>query len=189
MRLKRDFFLKPTEKVARDLLGKFLVREYMGKKIEGMIVETEAYLGVIDKASHSYGGKRTKRTEVMFGEAGLAYPYFVYGVHWLFNIVTSEKDDPQAVLIRMLDVSGGPAKLAKKLKIDGRLYGYDLCTADSKLYLEDRGVEIKKSEVKSLPRIGIEYAGPVWSKKRLRFVLNKKIGSSPISISPNVFQD
>ena len=112
----------------------------------------------------------------MFQKAGLAYPYFVYGVHWLFNVVTAKKDDPQAILVRMVDVEGGdgPAKLTKRMKIDRKVYGYDLCGSGSKLYIEDKGVRIKKKDILSLPRIGIDYAGPVWSKKPLRFVLNKK---------------
>jgi len=173
-KLKRSFFLQPTIKAARELLGKVLVHEYKGKILKGVITETEAYIGIKDKACHSYNGRKTKRTQIMFEKGGKAYPYFVYGVHWLFNITTGKKDEPEAVLIRGLDIADGPAKLTKILKLDGSLYGYDLCKYDSKIYVEDISVQNKRSGIIILPRVGINYAGPYWSKKKLRFLLKTK---------------
>jgi DNA-3-methyladenine glycosylase len=168
-RLKRNFFLQPTVKVAQELLGKFLVHK--GKR--GKIVETEAYLGVKDKACHSCGGRKTGRTKIMFEEGGKAYPYFVYGVHWLFNITTGRKNVPEAVLIRALDIKNtdGPAKLSKFMKIDRSVYGKDLCKAGSSIYVLDSGGVVKKSDILTTPRIGVDYAGPYWSKKKLRYIL------------------
>src|SRR3989304_7434963 len=111
-RLKRDFFARPAEVVAPELLGKFLVRKMPdGSVREGMITEIEAYVGTEDLASHASGGRRTARNAVMYGPPGHAYVYFTYGMHWLLNVVPSRKDDPQAVLIRGLDIVSGPSRL------------------------------------------------------------------------------
>lgn len=181
-RLGRRFFARPAEVVARDLLGKFLVRRFSDRSIrEGMIVETEAYVGVEDRASHAAGGRRTARNEVMYGPSGHAYVYFTYGMHWLLNVVCAGRGDPQAVLIRGLDnVSGdssapssalvqGPARLTKFLEISRKLNGEDLVESRS-LWIEDRGVRINSKEIKITPRIGVDYAGE-WKDKPLRFVL------------------
>ncbi len=178
-RLRRGFFLQPTLKVSRDLLGKYLVHEYKGKKLAGMIVETEAYIGRRDRAAHSYGGRRTKRTEVEYGIGGHVYIYMVYGMHYQLNFVTAGKDEPECVLIRALipaeGVKGktdGPGKLCKALHLDRSLYGADLCAPGARLYLEDRGVKIPAREIKKGPRIGIDYAGPYWSRVHWRFWLD-----------------
>lgn len=157
-RLTRKFFARDAQRVARDLLGKRLVRKLDdGKAMGGLIVETEAYVGVEDLASHAAGGRRTKRNEVMYGKAGLAYVYFTYGMHWLFNIVTSRKDEPQAVLVRGLDIVRGPARLTKALQIDGRLNGEDIITS-KRLWVEDGGIRVNPGNVFKTPRIGVGYA-------------------------------
>lgn len=167
-RLGRRFFSRFAEVVAPDLLGKFLVRRLPdGSVKEVIIIETEAYVGVEDRASHSAGGRRTPRNEVMYGPPGHAYVYFTYGMHWLLNVVTSKRDDPQAVLIRGLDSVSGPARLTKFLGVDQKLNGEDL-TKSRILWLEDRGIGIKPVEIKKTPRIGVDYAGE-WKDALLRF--------------------
>jgi DNA-3-methyladenine glycosylase len=102
-RLKRGFFRRDPQTVARELLGQRLVRQVAGERIAGLIVETEAYMGVKDKAAHSFGGRRTSRTETMFADGGTAYVYLNYGLHHLFNVVTDSIDVPTAVLIRAIE--------------------------------------------------------------------------------------
>lgn len=169
-RLNRKFFARDAETVARELLGKVLVRKFPdGARKEGIIVETEAYVGAEDLASHASQGRRTKRNEVMYGPPGKAYVYFTYGLHWLLNVVTAAVDEPQAVLIRGLDIVSGPARLTKLLQIDGGFNGEDLVKS-KELYLGGRGMKVKDSEVEVTPRIGIDYAKE-WKDKPLRFVL------------------
>lgn len=131
-----------------------------------MITEVEAYTGPEDKASHAAGGKRTKRTEIMFGPGGYWYIYFTYGMHWLLNVVTGEKEYPSAVLIRAVRGISGPARLTKALGIDGKLNG-GLVARKTGFWIEDSGYR-PKNIVKG-PRIGVDYAGSYWSKKKLRF--------------------
>src|SRR5437868_461481 len=101
MKLKRDFYLRSdVVQIAKDLLGKYLFTNFNGKLTGGIITETEAYAGEIDRASHAYGGRRTKRTEIMFAQGGTAYVYLCYGIHHLFNVVTNNKNIPHAILIR-----------------------------------------------------------------------------------------
>ncbi|GMR19403.1 MAG: DNA-3-methyladenine glycosylase [Patescibacteria group bacterium] len=173
-KLDRNFFARGADAVARDLLGKVLVRRFSdGSSREGIITETEAYLGVKDLACHAAGGRRTKRTEVMYGRAGYAYIYLVYGMHWMLNVICSTVGDPQAVLIRGLNVADGPARLTKFLKINKGLNCEDL--AESKrLFLEDRGIKVEDGKVETTSRIGVDYAGD-WKDKPLRFAdpLNK----------------
>src|SRR5215207_4329964 len=103
-KLPRKFYTREdVVQISKELLGKVLVTNFDGKKTSGIIVETEAYQGVIDRAAHSYGGRRTKRTEVMYAIGGTAYVYFIYGIHYLFNVVTNAKDTPHAILIRALE--------------------------------------------------------------------------------------
>ena len=169
-RLNRKFFARDAEMVARELLGKVLVRKFPdGTRKGGMIVETEAYVGAEDLASHASQGRRTKRNEVMYGPPGRAYVYFTYGLHWLLNTVTAAVDDPQAVLIRGLDIASGPARLTKLLQVDGDFNGEDLVKS-KELYLEDQGIKVKDNKVEVTPRIGIDYAKE-WKDKPLRFVL------------------
>lgn len=173
--LKIEFFERSAEKVAKDLLGKKIVRVLPdGEKLSGIITETEAYVGVKDKASHSYGGRRTKRNEVMYGKAGVAYVYFTYGMHWLLNFITSYPGDPQGVLIRELDVAPGPAILTKYLRIDKSFYGEPIFKSKI-LWVEETDIKVATSDIEKLPRIGIDYAEE-WKNKLLRFKLktNKK---------------
>jgi len=171
-RVTPDFFKGTTEKVARKLLGKILVRVIGGKILSGKIVETEAYLDENDLASHSAVGM-TERNKVMFGEAGLAYVYFTYGMHYCFNVVTGEVGKGSAVLIRSLEpidgidlmkkfrqkddvhiLTNGPAKLCQALKIDKKLNGVDLKTSNEIFIAEPDKNE--KFEVVITKRIGIE---------------------------------
>lgn len=161
--LKRNFYNCTTLEVAKELLGSFLVREIDGKEIRGMITEVEAYIGTGDLASHASKG-RTLRTELMFGQAGHAYVYLVYGMHHCLNVVTEEKDFPAAVLIRSVLIDGleyektnGPGKLCKVLKIDRNLNGADV-TIGKDLWIE-KGKSLSEKEIKISPRKGVDYAG------------------------------
>lgn len=176
--LKKKFFeSKNTVKIARSLIGKFLARRLKGKNKAYMITEVEAYDGFRDKASHAHRG-RTKRNEIMFGHAGRWYVYFTYGMHWMLNIVTGPEDYPAAILIRGVQSASrqinGPARLTKAFKIDKYLNGK---SADKKsgLWIENGGVKFKSRDIKSMPRVGVNYAGPAWSNKKYRFSLNNKI--------------
>ncbi len=186
---KRDFYARNTRIVARELLGKKLVRKYRGHVISGFVCETEAYLGASDSASHAFRGK-TPRNAVMFGPAGVAYVYFVYGMHYLLNVVTEAEENPCAVLIRALvpfdglkhmqrrrgrsgkDLTNGPAKLCQALVIDKALNGWDL-TAGRKLWLEAQP-SIPQRLIKKGPRIGIDYAKPADRRVALRFWVEEK---------------
>jgi DNA-3-methyladenine glycosylase len=159
--------------VAHDLLGKFLVRQLSdGREIVSMITEVEAYDGVDDLACHAAKG-RTPRTEVMFGSAGIWYVYFVYGMHNMLNIVTGPKEYPAAVLIRGTQDVSGPGRLTKHFQID-RFFNTKIASKESSLWIEDRGIKIKQSEIARTPRIGVDYAGPVWSQKEWRFILGSR---------------
>ncbi|MBI2635693.1 MAG: DNA-3-methyladenine glycosylase [Parcubacteria group bacterium] len=169
MILGKKFFERPTLIVARELLGKYLVRR-RGKKVESfMITEVEAYSGLKDLASHASRGK-TNRNAPMFGSAGHWYVYFTYGMHWMLNAVTGPENYPAAVLIRGVETINGPGRLTNRLKIDKKFSGKDIFFKTG-LWIEDRGVKIKKGQIKKTPRIGISYAGPIWSKKPWRFLL------------------
>lgn len=164
--LKSIFFTRPTPIVAEDLIGKYLVRKYRGKEIALIITETEAYDGPEDKACHGRFGK-TERNAAMFGPAGIFYVYFVYGMYWMLNIVTGPENYPAAVLIRGVEGIKGPGRLTKGLKITGSLSNKK-AVKKSGLWFEDRGGgEIK---IIKTSRIGVDYAGPVWSKKPYRFL-------------------
>lgn len=171
--LTTDFFNRPTLAVARELIGKYLVREVDGRREAYLIIETEAYDGFADKASHASRGK-TPRNEPMFGAPGTTYVYFTYGMHWMLNIVCGEKEYPAAVLIRGLasDESNlkGPARLTKALKIDKTLNGQKL-GKKSGLWIEDRGTVVPAKNIKKTPRIGIAYADE-YAHKPWRFVLD-----------------
>ncbi len=175
-KLSRKFFERPTELVARELLGKVLVRKIGRKKLAGKIVETEAYIGPHDLACHASKGK-TERTKTMFESAGTWYVYFIYGMYHCLNIVTEAKDYPSAVFIRALEplenISGqtdGPAKLCRALKIDNNLNSTSVVSKSSKLYIEDRKNAIPKNKIVSTKRIGVDYAGE-WKDKPLRFYI------------------
>ncbi len=168
-RLGREFFSRYTPDVARDLLGCTLVRRVRGRPVSGRIVEVEAYRGSDDPASHSYRGP-TKRSSIMFGEAGHVYVFFSYGPHWCLNFTTEAKGQPGAVLIRALEpvegitqmtknrnlseignLTNGPGKLTKALLIDGAFNGEDLVTS-TRLYVLGREKPVR---VMASPRIGI----------------------------------
>lgn len=174
-RLKRHFYARPTLEVAKDLLGKYIVRKIGNKKMIGKIIETEAYIGPEDRASHAFNNKRTSRNEAEYLAGGHIYIYLVYGMYWQFNISTYLKDKPECVLIRGLmpvnediKASNGPGKLCRWLSLDKSFYGEDL-TASCRIWLEDR--KEKKEDILSCKRIGIDYAGPYWANRKLRFLL------------------
>jgi len=177
MKLDRSFYTRPdVVQIARDLIGKYLFTHFDGGITGGIIIETEAYEGITDRASHAWGGRRTARTEVMFAEGGVAYVYLCYGVHSLFNIVTNRQNIPHAVLVRGIypvegieimkkrahkavlgPLSGsGPGKVAKLLGIHYSRTGTDLL--GNEIWLEDRGLEPDEKIITG-KRIGVEYAG------------------------------
>jgi DNA-3-methyladenine glycosylase len=184
VKLRRVFYEQTTIDVAKLLLGKFLVRKHPEGDTIGRIVETEAYVGPQDLACHASKG-RTARTEVMFGPAGHAYVYFIYGFYNMLNLVTEAKDYPAAVLVRAVepvkgidlmksrrrldklrDLASGPGKLCQAFAIDRTLNGADL--SDGTLFVEDRGEPIPKYQ--ATPRIGVDYAGK-WKDKPYRFLV------------------
>lgn len=179
--LSASFFDRDTPVVARDLLGKVLVREMNGRKMWGRLVEVEAYMGPEDLASHSSGGRRSPRNEVMYGEPGHAYVYFTYGMHFCLNFVTRPEGVPQAVLIRALepgpgvDRCAGPGLVCRSLKIDRALNGVPL--EPPHLYVVDDGAPRRR--VFTTPRIGIFNAGR-WQERRLRFCVDSTHLSRPI---------
>mgnify|MGYP001619741508 CR=1 FL=1 len=155
--------------IAKNLLGKFLVRRIGEKEIALMIAEVEVYDGFSDKASHASRGI-TEKNKIMFDKAGNWYVYFTYGMHWMLNLVVGPENYPAAVLIRGTDKISGPARITKYLKIDGKFNGKS-ANKKTGLWIEDRGVKIKLSKIKSAKRIGVDYAGPYWSRRKLRFYL------------------
>jgi DNA-3-methyladenine glycosylase len=167
--LPNEFFNRSSVVVAKDLLGKFLVRKYRNKIEKFMITETEAYEGKEDKASHAHRGQ-TKRNTPMFGEPGTIYVYFTYGMHWMLNIVCGKRGYPSAVLIRGVEALSGPARLTKRLKIDKKLNN-KMFGKKSGLLFEEVVDLNKKLKISRTPRIGIDRSGPVWSKKLYRFVI------------------
>ncbi|CAM3019120.1 DNA-3-methyladenine glycosylase [Chryseobacterium flavum] len=162
--------------LARNLLGKVLFTEINGDITGGIIVETEAYSGVRDKASHAYGGRRTDRTEPLYSHGGVSYVYLCYGIHHLFNIVTSVQDEPHAVLIRAIEpfigkdimehrrnmpsskgaISSGPGSLAKALGIDKSFNKKSL--TGEEIWIEDHGISYSPEEIEAGPRVGVSYA-------------------------------
>lgn len=160
--LPRSFYHKGTLEVAKGLLGCFLVRKIGRKVVRARIVETEAYVGEDDLACHASRG-RTPRTETMYGEAGHAYVYMIYGMYYCLNIVTEAMDFPAAVLIRAVEVEGvakketnGPGKLCRLLEIDRSLNGWDV-TCGEKLWIES-GKPFDYETIETMKRIGIDYA-------------------------------
>ena len=163
--------------ISRELLGKVLCTNFHGNLTSGIIVETEAYAGVTDKASHAYGGRRTKRTETMYAKGGSAYVYLCYGIHHLFNVVTNVEGVPHAVLIRAVQpmdgieimlqrrnkkemdhtLTTGPGCLTQALGITLQNSGMSLM--DDLIWLEDQGIQINDHEISYSERVGIQYAG------------------------------
>lgn len=164
-KLTRKFYTRDTLTVARELLGKVLIHKTDQGILAGRIVETEAYLGPQDRAAHSYGGKRTKRTEIMYAQGGYAYVYLIYGMYCCMNVVSAREGLPQAVLLRalspapaygrLLRKADGPGKLCQAMGIGRNAYGLDLC--GDTLYLVEDG--FIPGETAESPRIGIDYAG------------------------------
>ena len=173
--------------LAPDLVGKLLVRKYNGVELVSRITETEAYIGVKDKASHAYNNRRTKRTEVMYKRGGYAYIYMIYGMYYCLNIVAGKEQSPEAVLIRAVEpvkgceimkknrgynknnlkeLSNGPGKLCIAMNIDLSLNGYNLVKGEE-LCIEDDGFNC---QVLNSPRINIDYAGE-YRDKPWRFIL------------------
>jgi len=180
-KLDREFYNRDTVLVAKELLGKILVHEINGQKLSAKIVEAEAYMGITDKAAHSYGGRRTSRVEIMYGKPGFSYVFIIYGMYYCFNTVTREEGTPQAVLIRAVEpiegvdliahnrfkkpyeqltksqiknLTNGPGKLCGALLIDKEQNAEDLC--GNKLYIEEGNYE--KFNIISAKRVGIDYA-------------------------------
>jgi DNA-3-methyladenine glycosylase len=162
--------------IAKELLGKVLVTNLEGGRTAGMIVETEAYAGATDKASHAYGNRRTKRTEVMYRPGGAAYVYLCYGIHHLFNVVTNIRDTPHAILVRAIEpvegidimlerrgmdtlkpsLTAGPGAMSQAMGIHTMQSGYPL--QGPEIFIEDRGIKISKKNIISATRVGVAYA-------------------------------
>jgi len=165
-RLGPEFFKREVLEVAPDLIGKILVRKFDDNSIKRFrITEVEAYRGHDDLACHAYKGK-TKRTEVMFREGGLVYVYLIYGMYWLLNVVTGIENDASAALIRGVDNISGPGRVGKKLQLDKTFYGENLYTS-KKIWIED---STEQANIRTTPRIGIDYAGEPWVSKPWRFL-------------------
>jgi DNA-3-methyladenine glycosylase len=157
-----------TVGMAKWLLGKALVRTKGGKREVGIITEVEAYHTELDLASHASRGK-TPRTQVLYSLGGVWYVYLIYGMYHMLNLVTGPEGTPAAVLIRGLDSVTGPGRLTKALGIDMRFNGRPVAPRTG-LHLEDLGIIVPSRRISATPRIGVDYAGPVWSKKPWRFV-------------------
>jgi DNA-3-methyladenine glycosylase len=177
-KLTPDFYnRKNVVQIAKELLGKILITQFDGIITAGRIVETEAYNGIIDKASHAFGGRRTNRTEVMYSNAGVAYVYLCYGIHHLFNVVTNKKNIPHAVLIRAVEqligietmlkrtnkkkldntLTQGPGNVAKALGIYTKHSGINL--VDNLIFIVDDGFLLNRNEIIPTKRIGVDYSG------------------------------
>lgn len=177
-KLPVDFYVRKNVcSVAKSLIGKLLVSYFDSILTTGRIVETEAYNGHTDRASHAWNGRRTSRTEIMYSHGGVAYVYFCYGIHHLFNVVTNISDIPHAVLIRAVEpvegvtdmlirtgkkkqdhtLTKGPGNVSRALGIHTRHTGTDL--QSDQLFIADDGFKIRSSQIIATPRIGVDYAG------------------------------
>ena len=178
MKLTKEYFLgNDVLAIARDLLGKYLFTRIDGQLTGGLICEVEAYIGTDDRASHAYGGRRTRRNEMMYHEGGVAYIYLCYGMHHLLNFVTNIDGIPDAILIRGIipthgeelmlqrtgkrkvtsDIGIGPGKVSKLLGLTVADNGLSLC--GDTLWIEDRDTLVLDNQVETTPRIGVDYAG------------------------------
>jgi len=178
LKLPKSFYTRPdVVQIAQDLLGKYIYTYIDGMLTGGMIVETEAYAGINDRACHAHLNRRTQRTEIMYHEGGVAYVYLVYGIYHLFNIITNEKDKADAVLVRAIEpeigveemllrrnmqsikpnLTAGPGVLSIALGINKKLYSADL--TGNIVWLEDKGTAIAPENIAAGPRIGVDYAG------------------------------
>lgn len=192
-RLRRRDYATSAVALARDLIGRRLVREVDGERLAGLIVETEAYVGVRDEASHAYAGHRSRRNDSMYQGPGHAYVYFTYGMHEMFNVVCGEADDPVAVLVRALepteglermralrsrrprktplrerDLCSGPGKLCEALAIDRELDRADLVT-DRRIWIEEGAGPPAAGDLSVSRRIGVDRCG-VWAMMPLRWL-------------------
>jgi DNA-3-methyladenine glycosylase len=180
--LTPDFYHRSTLLVARELLGMRLVRILNGKRVSGIITETEAYIGESDLGSHAKAGK-TARTKVMYGPPGHAYVYFTYGHHWMLNTVTEKVGFPAAVLLRAIQPmegteiinfnrqgrdTKGPGKLTQALEINKEFNEIDLCSVDSGLWIEE-GTPISEESVTNMPRVGLYTVPEPWKSKPWNF--------------------
>ncbi|KPL12463.1 MAG: DNA-3-methyladenine glycosylase [Bacteroides sp. SM23_62] len=166
MKLAQDFFRRDALEVAPDLLGKILVRRFDNEHFfTSQITEVEAYRGEEDKACHASKG-RTSRTEIMYHPGGSVYVYLIYGMYWMLNFVTGDRNEPQAVLIRGLKDIKGPGRITRRLEIGSDFYGEDLAGSE-RIWIEDNGQQVT---VQAGPRIGIAYAGEPWNTLPWRFV-------------------
>jgi len=177
LKLNSDYYLnEDVISLAKDLLGKVLYTKIEGEITAGVITETEAYFGIKDKASHAFGSRRTARTETMFAQGGIAYVYLCYGIHNLFNVVTSAKDNPNAVLVRSIEpligveiieerrsmprtkaaISAGPGSAAKALGIDRTFNAKDL--SGDEIWIEDHQIYFNPDQISISPRVGVAYA-------------------------------
>lgn len=202
-RLKRNFYTRPTLSVAKELLGKYLIRKIGRKKLIGRIVETEAYIGPQDKASHAYKGKITNRNKTEYLEGGHIYIYLCYGIHWQLNFTTEKEGKPECVLIRALEpliankhefttnttnkdsqkfsakfakirnLANGPGKLCRWMKLD-KFFDEEDVTKSKRIWLEDRSEKILLPQIVKTKRIGIDYAGE-WAKKPWRFYIKNNL--------------
>ncbi len=174
---------KGAAALARSLLGKHLVRRWPDGRLEArMIVEVEAYDGERDLACHAAKG-RTERTDTLYLEGGVWYVYLCYGIHEMLNLVVGPRDWPSAVLIRGVEGWIGPGRLTRALGIDRRFNRAPAAPATG-LWIEDRGVRLPRGRIRSGPRVGVHYAGPIWAEKPWRFTLTGADGSPPGSPSP-----
>ena len=204
VKLDVAFYERPSVvKVAKELLGKVLVTMFDGQRTSGRIVEVEAYNGVVDRASHAWSGRRTARTEIMFGSGGRAYVYLIYGIHHLFNVVTNTKDIPHAVLVRALEPLEGIPVMLKRMKRDrldhsltrgpGNLskamgllkYHTGLSLMEDQIWIGDDGFRLRPLQIVATPRIGVDYAG---EDARLKYRFFAK-GSPWISGSKKLNED
>ncbi len=183
--------------ISKELLGKFLISDIDGIVTGGMITEVEAYNGISDKASHAFGGRRTNRTETMYGKGGICYVYLCYGIHHLFNVVTNKINIPHAVLIRAIEpiigidemlkrrkkiniqptLTSGPGSMSSSLGIKTSDSGSDLC--GNRIYIEDRGINISDSKIISTKRVGVDYAGKDALLKYRFYIKGNKFISKP----------
>lgn len=178
------FQQKKTVALARWLLGKHLVRRFPdGVTDARLITETEAYSGERDQACHARAG-RTDRTDVMYGPGGVWYVYLCYGIHEMLNLVVGPADWPAAILIRGVDGAIGPGRVTKSLAIDRRLNRASATEESSGLWIEDRGVRVPARLVTRTPRIGVDYAGPIWSLKHWRFTVDPQALRSLLDAPP-----
>lgn len=166
--LTKDFFERSALIVARELLGKFLVRRIRGKEVAYMITEVEAYEGPSDLASHAARGK-TARNAPMWGEAGYLYVYLVYGMHEMLNVVTGKHNYPAAILVRGVVGVNGPGRVSRALKVVRTMSG-KRATPETGLWFEDRHIRIAPRQIMRTARVGVAYAGE-WANKPYRYLI------------------